>query len=56
MHNRACFSLTIAVFYRHSKMILMNNDPTLLYHTAIPYCMLLKTVQPFTLPRWYLII
>jgi len=56
MHNMTCFRPTTAVFYKHSKMILMNNDPTFLYHIAIPYCMLIKTVKPFTLPRWYLTI
>jgi len=49
-------SPTIAVFHKHSKMILMNNDPIFLYHISIPYCMLLKTVKPFTLPRSHLII
>ena len=44
MHNTTCFHFTIAIFYKHSKVIL--------YHIAIPYCML----QTFTLPRWYLTI
>jgi hypothetical protein len=51
MYSRTFFGPTTALFYKHSKMNLMNNDPTFLYHIAIPYCMLSENCTAFYLTQ-----